>query len=226
MFDGHSDRLRVAAFDYISEMMQESRCRNSAGLLWWRGSKAMRRWGGSARFSGGRTGFSLPRTAHKDAGDGFLRQNTMPRRLRAHPTRQRGKKRVESLREGEGEEGNYASIGLHWIRQSPNSSGFSLRCNRVNGLEISEAATVRTRTDISILSAFSLSVSHRIRTRWPCLHCACRIKGDVSGEKLALLWADGRIGRVSLGWSTKRGPWSLKRPTTRYLLTRITVHNR
>lgn len=50
---------------------------------------------------------------HKDAGDGFLRQNTMPRRLRAHPARQRRKKRVESLREGEGEEGNYASIGLH-----------------------------------------------------------------------------------------------------------------
>lgn len=50
----------------------------------------------------------------KDAEDGFMRQNMMPRRLRAHPTRQR-RKRVESLREeeGKGEGGDYASIGLH-----------------------------------------------------------------------------------------------------------------
>lgn len=34
---------------------------------------------------------------HKDAEDGDLRQNTMPRRLGAHPTWQKGKKRVESL---------------------------------------------------------------------------------------------------------------------------------
>lgn len=61
--------------------------------------------------------------------------------------------------EGEGEEGDYASTGLHGIRQSPNSSGFSLRCNRVHGLETSEAAAVRTRTDVSILSAFCLSIT-------------------------------------------------------------------
>lgn len=38
-----------------------------------------------------------------------------------------------------------------------------------------------------------------MRTRWPCLHCARRIKGDVSGDTLALLRADGRTGRVSAG---------------------------
>lgn len=36
----------------------------------------------------------------------------MPRRLRAHPTRQM-KKGSSHSGEGEGEEGDYASIGLH-----------------------------------------------------------------------------------------------------------------
>lgn len=59
---------------------------------------------------GGRTGF-LCLVQNKDAGDGFLRQNMMPRRLRAHPARQREGKRVESLHEREGEERDYAPIG-------------------------------------------------------------------------------------------------------------------
>lgn len=40
---------------------------------------------------------------HKDAEDGDLRQNTMPRRLRAHPTWQKGKKKGRvTLGEGGG----------------------------------------------------------------------------------------------------------------------------
>lgn len=105
--------------------------------------------------------------------------------------------------------GGGGRLRIRWFALNQTKSKFlrvSLRCNRVNGMEISEAATVRTRTDISILSAF-LQVSHHIRTRWPCLHYACRIKGDVSSDKLALLCADGWIGRVSAGLEhTKRGP--------------------
>lgn len=108
--------------------------KNSAGLQW-----RARGDGRCSVFRGGRTAF-LCLVRHKDAGDGLLRQNMMPRRLRAHPERQREKKGSSHSGRGRGEEGDYASIGLHWIRQSPNSSGFSLRCNRVNGLEISEAA--------------------------------------------------------------------------------------
>lgn len=110
-----------------------------------------RRWG--ALFSGGRTCFLC--LVHAAQGCWRRRSETKHDASEAvGPSSEAKEKRVESLREREGEEENYASIGLHWIRQSPNSSGFSLRCKRVNGLEISEAAPVRTRTDISILSAF------------------------------------------------------------------------
>lgn len=39
---------------------------------------------------------------HKDAEDGDLRQNTMPRRLGAHPTWQKGKKGSSHSRRGRG----------------------------------------------------------------------------------------------------------------------------
>lgn len=170
--------------------MQSQGLGNSARLQWWRWRKALGSVGGGLAFFAWCSTRMLE-TGFWDktwclGGWGPIQQG-------------KGKKRVESLREGEGEEGNYASIGLHWIRQSPNSSGFSLRCNRVNGLEISEAATVRTRTDISILSTFSLKYHIAYVQDGHALHCACWIKGDVSGDKLALLWADGRIGRVSAG---------------------------
>lgn len=56
------------------------------------GDKALRWVGGGDAF-----------LQHKDAEDGDLRQNTMPRRLRAHPTRQRGgKKGRVTLGEGGG----------------------------------------------------------------------------------------------------------------------------
>lgn len=94
---------------------------------------------------------------------------------------------------GEGEEGDYASIGLHGIRQSPNSSGFSLRCNGINGLETSEAAVVRTRTDVSILSASRSQVSHRRRAtravltpRWRCCE---EMRGTSCGPRRRPGWA-------------------------------------
>lgn len=61
----------------------------------------------------------------RDAGDGFLRQNMMPRRLRAHPARQRRKgrkKRVESLREGEG--GGGGKLRIHRFALNQTKSKF------------------------------------------------------------------------------------------------------
>lgn len=56
-------------------------------------------------------------------------------------------------KEGGGGGATHPSVCIE-IRLSPNSSGFSVRCERVNGLETSEAAAVkRTHTDVSILSA-------------------------------------------------------------------------
>lgn len=46
----------------------------------------------------------------KDARDKFLRQNMMPRRLRAR--REQGKKKGRVTQEGGGDERDYASIGL------------------------------------------------------------------------------------------------------------------
>lgn len=45
---------------------------------------------------GGRAFFCL--VQHKDAGDGFLRQNMMPRRLRAHPAKRRRNKKKKKGR--------------------------------------------------------------------------------------------------------------------------------
>lgn len=139
--------------------MQSQGLGNSARLQWWRWRKALGSVGGGLAFFAWCSTRMLE-TGFWDktwclGGWGPIQQG-------------KGKKRVESLREGEGEEGNYASIGLHWIRQSPNSSGFSLRCNRVNGLEISEAAHSKdTHGHLHFKHIFS-QVSHRIRTRWPC----------------------------------------------------------
>lgn len=87
LYRSHSDCINVAPV-----VMFPKWCRSRDGEIPqdYGDEEGERRWWG-ALFSGGRTCF-LCLVQHKDAEDGDLRQNTMPRRLRAHPARQREKK--------------------------------------------------------------------------------------------------------------------------------------
>ena len=49
---------------------------------------------------------------HKDAEDGFVRQNMMPRRLRAHPARQKKKKGRVTPRRGGGREITHPLVSI------------------------------------------------------------------------------------------------------------------
>jgi hypothetical protein len=99
---------------------------------------------------------------------GFLRQNKMPRRLRAIEKRKR--KRVESLQQGEGEggwgESDYAPIGLDGIRQVKIPKGS--RCDATKGNGCLGVFRKWTRAHIrlgaiglSVVSAYSLAHSTR-----------------------------------------------------------------
>lgn len=65
---------------------------------------------------------------HKDAGDGDLRQNTMPRRLRAHPTWQRGGKKGR-VTLGEGGGGGKLRIHRFALNQTKSKIPQGWRCD-------------------------------------------------------------------------------------------------
>lgn len=96
-YRSHSDCINVAPV-----VMFPKCCRSRDGEIPqdYGDGEGERRWWG-ALFSGGRTCF-LCLLQHKDAEDGDLRQNTMPRRLRAHPARQGEKKGRVTPGEGGG----------------------------------------------------------------------------------------------------------------------------
>ncbi|CAB1454212.1 unnamed protein product [Pleuronectes platessa] len=94
----------------------------------------------------GDEGFGWGGWEHKDAGVGFLRQNMMPRRLRAHPARKKKKEKKKGrVTPGGGMGGGGGGLRIRWfaLKQAKSKipQGSSLRRDReLNGLEISEAA--------------------------------------------------------------------------------------
>lgn len=76
---------------------------------------------GCSGFSGGGGLPFFASAQHRDAGDGFLRQNMMPGRLRAHPARQRKKGRV-TLEKGRG--GGGGRLRIHWFALNQTKSKF------------------------------------------------------------------------------------------------------
>lgn len=124
-------------------------------------------------------------------------------------------------RRGRGEGGGALRIRCFPLNQSPNSSEVWLRCNRVNGLEISEAVTVtpRPRSDMTILRRISPR-ARALRTQdGHALRCASLMKEDALINWLCSVRRLAELGVSLLNRSIKRGPWSLKRPILLCLLT-------
>lgn len=181
---------------YIFETVRESRFRNSAGLQWWRGRKAMRR---SVQWE--EDMLSLPGTAQ-----GCWRRKIWDktRCLEGWGPIQRGKGKKGRVTPGEG--GGGGKLRIHRFALNQTKSKFL-------GVHVAMqlgkwAGNLRGRDseDTHGHLHFKRKVFHHIRTRWPSLMPLCGMKGDdVSARKLALLWQTAGLGVSLSDWRASKG---------------------